>query len=209
MVLIREEQTPQIAPKCRSWRSRKRGRRRVSRPRLLQPKLPGGRREAGSVEVPRACAPARGRKKGKKKKKKKEPREGECVQEKKTSTRYPSSNDVLASAPTWSALNMQRGWRASVCSVRGVQAVCAAYAACAVRVVCGQCARRAQHAQCARRAGSVCGVRSARNVRGVRAVCAVCAACAMCAACGKGPSQMACARWRPLLGQAFSASYPR
>ena len=64
--------------------------------------------------------------------------------------------------------NVQRVWRASVCSVRGVRAVCAAYAACAVRVVCWQCVSRAQRAPCARRAGSVRGVRSVRSVRGVR-----------------------------------------
>ena len=60
-------------------------RRRVSRPRLLQPKLPGGRRGAGGVEVPWGWvnqAPPREEKrekKKKKKKKKKKPREEERV----------------------------------------------------------------------------------------------------------------------------------
>ena len=68
------------------------------------------------------------------------------------------------------ASNVQHGWRASVCSVRGVRAVCAAYAACAVRVACGQCVRRAQRVPCARRADSVRGVRSVRSVCSVRSV---------------------------------------
>ena len=55
------------------------------------------------MEVPRACAPARGRKKGKKKKKKKERKK-----KKKRKKRRSLGKG-----------NMQRGWRASVCGVQG------------------------------------------------------------------------------------------
>ena len=101
MVLMREEQTPQIAPKCRSWRRKEReGEFPVRASCSIC--CPAGDEEAGRVEVPWACH-CPGKKRGEEEKEEEE-------EEKEKGRRKRRSLGKR---------DMQRGWRASVCGVQG------------------------------------------------------------------------------------------